>query len=211
MGRERRFAGHMREPLMVSMATDTYFLKTERLGFRCWSRGDLPAVQELWGDLEVTRFFGGPFSDKEIEQRLEREISLLDAYGFQYWPIYLLADNNHVGCCGLRPYRLKDGMHELGFHLRPKYWGQGLAVEATRGVIDFAFGTIGAKSLSAGHHPQNLASKKVLEKLGFRYMHDEFFATLEMDIPYYQLARPDRLPSGDVAKAESRDQSADAD
>ena len=43
----------------------------------------------------------------------------------------------------------------------------------------------GAKALSAGHHPQNLASKKVLEKLGFRYTHDEFFAALGIKIPYY--------------------------
>lgn len=60
-------------------------------------------------------------------------------------------------------------------------------------MIDFAFGTIGAKGLSAGHHPQNLASKKVIEKLGFRYSHDEFFPTLGMDIPYYLLTQPHNI------------------
>jgi len=45
-------------------------------------------------------------------------------------------------------------------------------------VIAFSFETIVAKSLSAGHHPENGSSKKVLEKLGFRYTHDEFFARL---------------------------------
>src|SRR5260370_25725830 len=74
----------------------------------------------------------------------------------------------------------------------PKYWGQGLAVEAASAVIAFSFETIGAKSLSAGHHPKNEASKKVLEKLGFRYPHDEFFAALGMDIPYYLLSGPGR-------------------
>jgi RimJ/RimL family protein N-acetyltransferase len=63
-------------------------------------------------------------------------------------------------------------------------------VEAARAVIAFSFETIGAKSLSAGHHPQNAASKKVLEKLGFQYTHDEFFAALGMDIPYYLLIGP---------------------
>jgi ribosomal-protein-alanine N-acetyltransferase len=175
---------------MIRMLTKPYFLKTERLGFRCWLSEDLPAARELWGALEVTRFFGGPFSDEEIGQRWEREISRMDTSGFQYWPMYLLSDKEHVGCCGLRPYRPEDEIHELGFHLRPKYWGQGLAVEAARAVIAYSFEAIGAKSLSAGHHPQNGASKKALAKLGFRSTHDEHFATLGMDIPYYLLIEP---------------------
>jgi RimJ/RimL family protein N-acetyltransferase len=169
------------------MQPQPYFLKSARLGFRCWSNADLPLAQQLWGDIEVTRFFGGPLSSEEIARRLEREIARMNAHQFQYWPIQLLSDGEHVGCCGLRPYRPEEQVHELGFHLRPKYWGQGFAVEAARTVIPFAFERIGAKGLSAGHHPGNLASKKVLEKLGFRYTHDEFFAALGIDIPYYLL------------------------
>jgi [ribosomal protein S5]-alanine N-acetyltransferase len=188
---------------MGGAQTASYFLKTERLGFRCWAKQDLPAARELWGDMEVTRFFGGPFSDEEIGERLEREISRMAAYRFQYWPIFLLSNDDHVGCCGLRPYRPEEEIHELGFHLRPKYWGQGLAVEAARAVIVYGFETIGAKSLSAGHHPENVVSKKTIERLGFRYSHDEFFPKLSMDIPYYLLVRPGgtstatlRLPTG---------------
>jgi len=177
------------------MVSSPYFLKSARLGFRCWSQHDLPLARQLWGDIEVTRFFGGPFSDEEITKRLEREIVRIQTYQFQYWPIHLLSDNEHVGCCGLRPYRLEDGIPELGFHLRPKFWGQGLAPEAARAVIDFAFETIGARALSAGHHPENAASKKVLEKLGFRYSHDEFFDALGIDIPYYFLTKAsDAIP-----------------
>jgi [ribosomal protein S5]-alanine N-acetyltransferase len=90
----------------------------------------------------------------------------------------------------LLPYQPANEIHELGFHLRSKFWGQGLALEAARAVIDFAFEKIGAKGLSAGHHPGNANSKKVLEKLGFRYTHDEFFPALRMSIPYYLLERP---------------------
>jgi ribosomal-protein-alanine N-acetyltransferase len=170
------------------MRSEPYFLKSERLGFRCWSNDDLPLARELWGDIDVTRFFGGPFSEAEIGQRLNREITNMNAFQFQYWPINLLSDNEHVGCCGLRPYRLEEEIYELGFHLRPQYWGQELAQEAARAVVSYAFEKIGAKALSAGHHPKNLASKKVLEKLGFKYTHDEFFVALGINIPYYRLA-----------------------
>jgi [ribosomal protein S5]-alanine N-acetyltransferase len=165
----------------------SYFLKSARIGFRCWSQDDLPLARELWADPEVTRFIGGPFSDEEIAQRLEREIARMSTHQFQYWPIYLLSSHEHVGCCGLRPYRPEDQIPELGFHLRPRRWGQGLASEAARTVIHYAFGTIGAKGLSAGHHPDNTTSKKLLEKLGFQYTHDEFYAPLQMNLPYYLL------------------------
>ena len=62
-------------------------------------------------------------------------------------------------------------------------------MEAVRAVIRYAFETIGAKGLAAGHHPENANSRKVMAKLGFRYMHDEFFAGLGMNIPYYLLTR----------------------
>jgi ribosomal-protein-alanine N-acetyltransferase len=173
---------------MDTLVPESYFLKSARLGFRCWTREDLSLARDLWGDIAVTRFFGGPFSDEEICQRLEREIARMNTHQFQYWPIHLLSGNDHVGCCGLRPYGFEEEIPELGFHLRPKYWGRGLALEAAGAVIDFAFETIGVKGLSAGHHPGNVNSRKVLEKLGFQYTHDEYFPSLEMNIPYYLLA-----------------------
>jgi len=44
--------------------------------------------------------------------------------------------------------------------------------------------------LSAGHHPGNTTSKKLLEKLGFRYTHDEFYPPLQRQLPYYLLLPP---------------------
>ena len=180
--------------MMHRSAPDAYFLKTQRLAFRCWTPEDFPLAQQLWGDSEVTRFFGGPFSDEIVQQKLQREIDRMSLHDFQYWPMHLRANNDQVGCCGLRPYRPThaphDFVHELGFHLLPKYWGQGLASEAARAIIHFAFETFGAKGLTAGHHPENANSKKVLEKLGFQYTHEEFFPELGMNIPYYALRRP---------------------
>jgi [ribosomal protein S5]-alanine N-acetyltransferase len=172
------------------MTAPLYFLQSQRLGFRHWTPEDLPLARELWGDLAVTRFFGGPFSEAQIAERLEREISRMQSHNFQYWPMHLLADGEFVGCCGIRPYRPSEEIHELGFHLRPKFWGQGLAGEAASTVIQYAFEVVKAKGLSAGHHPENVVSKKLIEKLGFQYSHHEPFAILKTDIPYYLLSRP---------------------
>jgi len=168
----------------------TYFLTSARLGFRCWTPADLPLALALWGNPQVTRLLGGPFSPEEVKQRLAREIAQCEASGLQYWPIFLRASGEHVGCAGLRPYRPSERVHELGFHLLPAYWGQGLAEEAARAVILYAFGTVGASGLFAGHHPENAASRRVLQKLGFRYTHDELYPPTGLMHPSYFLAAP---------------------
>jgi [ribosomal protein S5]-alanine N-acetyltransferase len=172
------------------MAPQSYFLQSARLGFRHWTPDDWPLARELWGDIAVTRFFGGPFSETQIAERLKIELARQTQYGFQYWPIHLCRTGEAVGCCGLRPYRPPEEIHEIGFHLRPRFWGQGLAQEAARTVLRYAFKVLRAQGICAGHHPENLASQRTIEKLGFRYSHDERFVALDMDIPYYLIWRP---------------------
>lgn len=169
-----------------------FFATTARVGFRCWSAEDLPLALALWGDPDVTRFIGGPFSSNQIRQRLEDEIATLRAHHVQYWPLFLLRGGEHVGCGGLRPYDLDNGIYELGFHLRPEYWGQGLAVEVGQAIITLAFDTLRATALFAGHHPANTASQRVLQKLGFRFTHEEFYRPTGLQHRSYVLARPQK-------------------
>jgi [ribosomal protein S5]-alanine N-acetyltransferase len=167
-----------------------YFMTTARLGFRHWTVDDLPLALALWGDAEVTRFIGGPFPDEVVSKKLVAELDSMARSNVQYWPLFLLANDDHVGCAGLRPYRPSEQIYELGFHLRPAYWGQGLAEEAGRAIIGFAFDKLGATGLFAGHHPANAASRRVLEKLGFRFTHEEFYPPTGAKHPSYLLLRP---------------------
>lgn len=164
-----------------------YFLRTSRLGFGTWSAEDLHLAIALWGDDRVTRLIGGPFSPRWIEERLALEISNQSRYGYQYWPVFRLSDDAHVGCAGLRPVPGGEGVLELGFHLRPESWGQGFATEAARAVVRYAFTTAAARTLVAGHHPQNEASGRVLQRLGFRHTGDEHYAPTGLDHPTYLL------------------------
>jgi RimJ/RimL family protein N-acetyltransferase len=156
---------------------------THRLVFREWRREDLPLARALWGDVRVTALIGGPFRDDEIERRLEEQL----ASELQYWPIFLAATGEFVGCCGLRPKA--PGVLELGFHLLPKFWRQGLAVEAARSAI--AYGLQRVPALFAGHHPDNVASRSGLLKLGFRHTHDELYPPTGRLHPSYLLERSD--------------------
>jgi [ribosomal protein S5]-alanine N-acetyltransferase len=171
------------------MAVREYFLQSPRLGFGVWTHADLPLADALWGDQEVTRFSGGPFTIEQVRQRLEREITNYRQHAIQYWPIFLLETGEHVGCCGLQPRKPAANVYELGFHLRAAFWRRGLAREAAEAVIGRAFTDLGIRALFAGHHPHNEASRSVLRRLGFHYTHDEFYPPTGQIEPCYLLLR----------------------
>lgn len=140
----------------------------------------------------VTRFIcaSGSFSADDIANRLEREIANDAEYQVQYWPVFDLVSDELIGCCGLRPYRECKYEYEIGFHLRPEFWEQGYAMEAANAVIYYAFSVLKAERLFAGHNPNNTASRKVLNKLGFSYIGDEFYEPTGLYHPSYELCDP---------------------
>jgi len=170
-----------------------YFLTSARLGFRKWTASDLPLALELWCDPAVTRLIGGPFSPGAVQSRLTQEIEQEKQFGMQYWPVFLLEDGRHAGCAGLRPYRQEQKMVELGIHLRPAFWSQGYAEEAARCLMAYAFDHLNMAALFAGHHPENAGSRRLLEKLGFSYQHDQLYVPTGLMHPTY-LLRNDGQP-----------------
>ena len=168
-----------------------FFMTTERCGFSRWNACDLALAVSLWGEPEVTRYIcaSGIFSTDEIANRLTTEICNFEKYGVQYFPVYSLLKGDLVGCCGLRPYKCRQAVYELGFHLREKYWHNGYAFECGTAMMNYAFDTLGAVELKAGHNPHNVASKKVLSKLGFQFEMDEFYEPTGLYHPLYNFIR----------------------
>ena len=169
--------------------TREYFLKTNRVGFSEWRKEDMKLAELLWGDPDVTKYIcaSGRFSKDDIIDRLDKEVDNNKRYNVQYWPVFELNSNELIGCCGLRPY--KDRKYEFGCHLRPKYWGKGYAMEAAKAVISYAFSVLKAEGLFAGHNPNNKASSKLLRKLGFQYIGDEFYEPTGLYHPSYELRK----------------------
>ncbi len=166
-----------------------YFLKTERLGFSEWKNELYSFALELWENPLVSKLIvtNGIFSEEEIKKRLETEILNNILYNVQYYPIFLLDKNIFVGCCGLRPYDIGECIYELGFYLKPDYWGKGYAYEAAKKIMSYAIDKINISNIYAGHHPDNIASKKALERLGFNYFKDDYYAPTKAYHPLYRL------------------------
>ena len=178
-----------------------YFLTTRRLGFRCWRKEDLPLAAELWGDADVMALMGGSMTPAAVRARLAQEMVHMRDLRIQYWPFFLLGDDRFdgdrfAGCAGLRPRehrpavdRRKARAYQMGYHLLPRHWGQGIATEAARAVIDYSFGVLGIEALFAAHHPLNRRSGNVLLKLGFVTVGEELYPPTGLMHPTYRLLR----------------------
>ena len=164
-----------------------FFLKTNRIGFSKWLQMDINLAKSLWGDSKISKYIcaKGIFSMDDVMNRLHTEIRNESAYQVQYWPIFELATGDLIGCCGLRPHGMRE--YEIGFHLRPAFWGQGYAAEAANAVIEYAFTVLKADTLFAGHNPANSKSRKLLNKLGLVYIGDEFYEPTGLYHPSYEL------------------------
>jgi RimJ/RimL family protein N-acetyltransferase len=177
-------------------------LRTRRLLMRPWTAADLEDACRLWSDPAVMALLGGAWSRAQVEARLAREKASQEQYGVQYWKLIDNDTGEMVGCCGIKPNDLNgEIIFETGFHLARAHWGKGYATEALERVVGHAFEQLRLPKLYAGHHPMNNASKRVLEKLGFKCVGERFYEPTGLIHPWYELLSglpsrsPDTTPS----------------
>jgi ribosomal-protein-alanine N-acetyltransferase len=152
-------------------------LETERLRFRNHEEADLDPFCEMMADPEFRRLSGGrPLSREEAEKSF-RSIVIGQEVRLQPKPMGLLAtvfkpEGRYIGRCGLYPHRgegneVIPGEAQLAYYLARPYWGRGLATEAGRAFIQYGFTELGLSRIEAGVNANNLASLRVIQKLGF--------------------------------------------
>lgn len=166
-----------------------YFMQSERIGFSKWSHEDFGLAKELWGDKDVTKYIcsAGIFTEEDIKERLNTEIKNGEEYSVQYWPIFEISSGDLIGCCGLRPFNINENSYEIGCHFCKKHWGKGYAKEGLKKVIDYCFKELKGEKIFVGHHPENLKSKNLVHKLGFKYIGDNFYKPTGLYHPSYEM------------------------
>lgn len=144
-------------------------LRTPRLELRPLTAGD--AVQwhaVVWGDAEVARWLAtrGAIPIERLEQFMaDRGLLQWQEHGFGVWLVFDRDSGALGGHCGL--IINEPGRVDLVYALGRAWWGQGLATEAARAVVDHAFGALGIDHLVATVFPGHDTSVRVLDKLGF--------------------------------------------
>jgi RimJ/RimL family protein N-acetyltransferase len=140
---------------------------------REFTLGDVDAVYEFQTNPDVIRFMGGDGAVKTREdaERIIRDTWFVEyeKYGFARYAMVHQGDQRVIGFCGLK-YVPAVGMSDIGYRMLPEYWGQGLATEAARAVMDYSRDILHVEKIFGEVVEENVASINVLEKLGLRHV-----------------------------------------
>jgi RimJ/RimL family protein N-acetyltransferase len=147
-------------------------LHTERLLLRRWKPEDREPFAEMNGDPRVTEFLGGCLSREGSDIIADRIEAHFPKHGFGLFAAELRGVAPFIGYVGLAVPGFEASFQpcvEIGWRLAVPYWGQGLATEGARAVLDFAFDTVGLEEVLSFTVPANVRSRRVMEKLGLTH------------------------------------------
>jgi [ribosomal protein S5]-alanine N-acetyltransferase len=144
-------------------------LETERLLFRYHQESDREPYCEMESD-PVYRSPQPVHPRAELERSFSRTLATANAFGLL--ATVFKPEGRYIGRCGLYPRRndaneVVPGEGCIAFYLARPYWGRGLATEAGRAFVEYGFRKLGLTRIEAGMNVKNLASIRVVEKLGF--------------------------------------------
>lgn len=155
-------------------------LETPRLVLRPHRADDFAVCRRLWGDGDVVRFIGGtPQEAQAVWFRILRYAGMWALLGYGMWVVEDRESGAFLGEAGLlsaeRGLPELDGLPEAGWVLGPDAWGRGMATEAMAAVVAWADAHLDASSIRCIIEPDNAASIRVAEKLGFTALTDAHY------------------------------------
>jgi RimJ/RimL family protein N-acetyltransferase len=156
-------------------------VRTARLVLRDFHPGDWRAVQRYASDADVVRYLlWGPNAETETRAFLARAIAQARRTPRQQYELAVtLADGGEL--IGAVAVRTEDRTHKggsMGYAFRRDVWGRGYATEAARAILAVGFTHLDLHRIWAMCIPENVPSRRVLEKIGMRWeghLHENYF------------------------------------
>ena len=143
-------------------------LSSPRLALRPAQQGDLETLHRLWTTPSVRRFLfdGRTLAEDEVRGFVSRSEASFRARGFGLWLGFERGEPSPVAFAALVERPEPDAAPSLLYGVCGESEGRGLATEAARAVLDHAFGALGLPRVHADVDAPNVASVRVLEKVG---------------------------------------------
>ncbi|KPL17265.1 MAG: hypothetical protein AMJ92_11920 [candidate division Zixibacteria bacterium SM23_81] len=156
------------------MFADLY-LETERLLLRAYTMEDLTDLHAIVSQEEVMKDL--PEGIMSMEQTEKGLRWIIECYGkntpekiVKFSVGVVEKDTGKlIGWCGLGPLEFDESDTEIYYGLSRPYWGRGITTEAAKALLHYGFHTIGLDKIVAIVKPENIASQRVIEKLGLNY------------------------------------------
>ena len=141
--------------------------ETERLFLRELNQNDFGALCKIMQDEETMYAYEGAFSDQEVRDWLDRQLSRYREYGFGLWAVVLKKTGEVIGQCGLtmQPWKNEEVL-EIGYLFQRQFWHNGFATEAAVACKKYAFEVLKADEVCSIIRDTNLPSQRVAERNG---------------------------------------------
>lgn len=148
--------------------------ETPRLLLRQMTEADAKHILQLNSDPEVVRYVHEPVLTKEGQALSIIKDIILPQYdrGLGRWAMITKDHKDFIGWCGLK-YRADRDEIDLGYRLKKEAWGKGFATEAAQQTLHYGLHTLALPLITGRAHVQNLASLRVLEKIGMIFQREE--------------------------------------
>lgn len=162
-------------------------LETERLYLRRINQKDFTSLCKIMQDEETMYAYEGAFSDAEVQEWLDRQISRYKKWGFGLWAMVLKETDEMIGQCGLtmQPWKEEEVL-EVGYLLQRIFWHKGYATEAARACKKYAFETLNADEVCSIIRDTNTASRKVAARNGMTVRDSWTKHYRGVDMPHYR-------------------------
>lgn len=142
-------------------------LETERLKLRELNQDDFHSLCKILQDETTMYAYEGAFSDQEVQEWLNRQLSRYQKWRFGLWAAILKETGELIGQCGLTMQPWKDmEVLEIGYLFNRAYWHKGYATEAAEACKKYAFETLGADEVCSIIRNTNTPSQKVAARNG---------------------------------------------
>lgn len=143
--------------------------ETENLVLRPWEEKDAKCLFHFAKNPNI-----GPIAGWPPHESIEDSLKIIKTVFSKRETYAIVKDDVPIGCVGLlfppdTNHWWGEGTAELGYWIAEEYWGNGFAVEASSVLIKRAFECLDVERVYASYRVENNQSKRVLEKLGFKY------------------------------------------
>ena len=144
-------------------------LTTPRLRLRQFRPDDDKAMHRCFSDPDAMRFWNHRVHTKhvETERAVRRFIDCTPSY-YRFWAVAEAKTDHCIGMVNYHDGQMRSKRAAIGYIIDPARHRDGVATEAVSAMLDFCFGEFGLHRVQALIHPDNTASRKLAEKLGFR-------------------------------------------
>jgi [ribosomal protein S5]-alanine N-acetyltransferase len=149
-------------------------LQTPRLILRQFTEADTSLLVQLNSNPEVLKYLHEPPLETEEQALHILSTVILPQYknNLGRWAIHLKSSNQFIGWCGLK-YRAELDEIDLGYRLMQPFWEYGYAFEAAKYTIEYGLNQLHLKTIVGRAHIENIASLKILEKIGMQFLKAE--------------------------------------